>query len=121
MLLIKLHTDEGLVGLGEVAKGIPEATVRAQASFFEGQELESFNLQELPLETMWFSNPAVYAGFEMALYDLMGKALNVPAYRLFGGKYRDRVPVSRCSGRMTPHDAARTARPASSRATPCLR
>lgn len=106
IVLIKLHTDDGLVGLGEVAKGIPEAMVRGQASFFEGQELESFNLQELPLETMWFSNPAVYAGFEMALYDLMGKALNVPAYRLFGGKYRDQIPVSRCSGRMTPHDAA---------------
>ena len=59
---------------------------------------------------MWFSNPAVYAGYEMALFDLMGKALNVPAYRLFGGKYRDLVPVSRCSGRMTPHDAAATAR-----------
>ena len=51
----------------------------------------------------------IYAGYEMALYDLMGKALNVPAYRLFGGKFRDLVPVSRCSGRMTPRDAAKTA------------
>jgi muconate cycloisomerase len=39
----------------------------------------------------------------------MGKALNVPAYRLLGGKYRDLVPVSRCSGRMNPEHAAETA------------
>jgi muconate cycloisomerase len=110
IVILKLHTDDGLVGLGEVAKGVPESAVRAQASFYEGRDLWSFNLQELPSETMWFSNPSIYAGFEMALYDLMGKALNVPVYRLFGGKYRDLVPVSRCSGRMSPQDAARTAR-----------
>jgi muconate cycloisomerase len=109
IVILKLHTDEGLVGLGEVDKGTPEAAVRQAAAFFEGQDLWSFNLQELPFETMWTSDQSVYAGYEMALYDLMGKALNVPAYRLFGGKYRDRVPVSRCSGRMSPADAARTA------------
>lgn len=110
IVLLRLHTDEGSVGLGEVAKGIPEETVRRAASFFEGRDLWSFNLQELPLETMWFNNPSVYAGYEMALFDLTGKALGVPVYRLFGGKFRDRVPVSRCSGRMNPEDAARTAR-----------
>jgi muconate cycloisomerase len=110
IVILKLHTDDGLIGLGEVSKGTPVSDVRLAAPFFEGQELWSFNLQELPLETMWFSNPSVYAAFEMALYDLMGKALNVPAYRLFGGKYRDLVPVSRCSGRMAPDDAARLAK-----------
>ncbi|CAN5820945.1 dipeptide epimerase [soil metagenome] len=109
-VLLKLHTDEGLVGLGEVPKGVPESTVRASAPFFEGRELMSFNLQELPLETMWFSNTSVYCGYEMALFDLMGKVLNVPAYRLLGGKYRDLAPVSRCSGRMNPQHAAETAR-----------
>jgi muconate cycloisomerase len=109
IVILKLHTDEGLIGLGEVSKGTPEAAVRQAASFFEGRDLWSFNLQELPLETMWFADPAVYAGYEMALFDLMGKALDVPAYRLFGGKYRDLVPVSRCSGRMAPDDAAKLA------------
>lgn len=112
IVLIRLHTDEGLIGLGEVPKGITEAAVRAAAPFFEGRDLWSFNLQELPLETMWFANPSIYEAYEMALFDLVGKALNVPVYRLFGGAYRDKVPVSRCSGRMTPEDAAETARQA---------
>lgn len=110
IVILRLHTDEGLIGLGEVAKGVPEATVRAAAEAFEGRDLWSFNLQEMPLETIWAANPSVSAGYEMALFDLMGKALGIPAYRFFGGKHRDRVPVSRCSGRMTPDDAARTAR-----------
>ncbi len=112
IVLIRLHTDEGLIGLGEVPKGIPDYAVRQVAGFFEGRDLWSFNMQELPLETMWFANPSIYEGYEMALYDLMGKALNVPLNRLFGGAYRDRVPVSRCSGRMTPEDAAEAARQA---------
>jgi muconate cycloisomerase len=106
IVLLKLHTDEGLIGLGEVPKGTPAGVVMQSAGFFENLDLETVNLQELPLETMWFPNTAVYEGYEMALYDLVGKALGVPVYRLFGGKYRDRVPVSRCSGRMNPAYAA---------------
>ncbi len=112
IVLLRLHTDEGIVGLGEVPKGVPQATVLQYAAAFEGRDLWSFNLQELPMETMWFANPAIYAGYEMALYDLVGKALGLPAYRLFGGKFRDRVPVSRCTGRMSPGHAAATARQA---------
>ncbi len=112
IVLLRLHTDEGHVGLGEVAKGVSADRVRQYAGYFEGRDLWSFNLQELPMETMWFADPAVYAGYEMALFDLTGKALGLPVYRLFGGKFRDRVPVSRCSGRMTPDDAARTAQEA---------
>jgi muconate cycloisomerase len=110
IVLLKLHTDQGLVGLGEVAKGIPAEQVLAVVPRFEGRDLWSFNFQELPLETMWFSSPAIAEGYEMALFDLAGKALGLPVSRLFGGAYRDRVPVSRCSGRMTPADAAKTAR-----------
>jgi muconate cycloisomerase len=112
IVLLRLHTDEGLVGLGEAPKGIPEAAVLKEAQFFEGRELWSFNLQELPLQTMWSPDAGVYEAYEMALYDLAGKALEVPVYRLFGGAYRDRVPISRCSGRMNPRDAAATAKEA---------
>lgn len=112
IVLLRLHTDAGLVGLGEIPRGVSAATVEHTAGFLVGQDLWSFNLQDIPLETHSFANPAVYEGCEMALWDLLGKALNVPLYRLFGGKYRDRIPVSRCSGRMSPEDAAHTARDA---------
>ena len=81
-------------------QAFPAEQVLAVAPRFEGRDLWSFNFQELPLETMWFSSPAIAEGYEMALFDLAGKALGLPVSRLFGGAYRDRVPVSRCSGRM---------------------
>ncbi len=113
IVLLKMHTDEGLVGLGEVPKGVTEAQVRQPAKYFEGRDLWSFNLQELPFEWFWFEDTSVYLGYEMAMFDLMGKALGIPAYRLLcGGKFREWVPVSRCSGRMTPEHAAETARTA---------
>ncbi|MGD9710730.1 MAG: mandelate racemase/muconate lactonizing enzyme family protein [Thermomicrobiales bacterium] len=113
IVLLRMHTDEGLVGLGEVPKGVSESEVRRPAQYYEGRDLFSFNLQELPYEWFWFEDTSVYLAYEMALFDLMGKALGIPAYRLLGGgKYRDLVPVSRCSGRMTPAHAAETAREA---------
>ncbi len=112
IVVMRLQTDEGLVGLGEVPRGVPAEQVLEMAPLFEGRELWWFNLQELPINTSWLGNPGVYTGYEMALFDLAGKALGQPVYRLLGGKYRDWVPVSRCSGRMTPEDSARTAREA---------
>lgn len=113
IVLLRIHTDDGLVGLGEVPKGVSETEVRRPAPLYEGRDLFSFNLQELPFDWFWFEDTSVYLAYEMAMFDLMGKALSVPAYRLLGGgKFRESVPVSRCSGRMTPAHAAETAREA---------
>ncbi len=38
------------------------------------------------------------AGIEMAMYDLIGRLLGIPAYQLLGGRLRDRAPVSRSVG-----------------------
>jgi muconate cycloisomerase len=115
IVILRVHTDEGLVGLGEAPKGTPEEAVRRYASAFEGRELASFNLQDLPMDWLWGAQGGVYLAYETALLDLTGKALGLPVYRLFGGKYRDWVPVSRCSGRMNPAAAAAAARDAVAR------
>ena len=54
-------------------------------------------------------NPA-YGAFEMALFDLVGRALGVPAHWLLGGAVRDRVPADYWIGQQNPADAARNAR-----------
>jgi muconate cycloisomerase len=46
------------------------------------------------------------AAVDIALYDLQGKLLGIPAYRLLGGKVRDRVPVCHSIGIMPPEAAA---------------
>ena len=36
---------------------------------------------------------AVLSAIEIALWDIAGKALNVPVYQLLGGKFRDKIRV----------------------------
>jgi muconate cycloisomerase len=110
IIILTLHTDAGLVGLGEVQRGVPEATVLQYAPQVLGIDPLAVNLQALPIGGEFDDAPGVYPAFEMAFVDLVGKARGAPAYALFGGAYRDRVAVSLCSGQMTPRDAAALAR-----------
>src|SRR5205814_1365167 len=56
-----------------------------------------------------YPRPAAYFGFELALFDALGKVSGMPVSTLWGGAWRDRVPISFWIGRMLPDDAARQA------------
>lgn len=94
-LLVKLGTDEGLVGWGETA---PIGAVRALIDHQLGPALIGQN----PLEhrriwrQLWgpnFGNPLAVAALDIALHDLRGKALNLSVADLYGGRLRERVPA----------------------------
>jgi len=102
-VIIKVHTDEGLVGIGETYRGISEETVRGQFSRIVGKDPLEMNLQELGLPAM------LDHVFEQALCDLVGKALKVPVYKLLGGAYRMNVPVSAWSPHHGPKNPEKTA------------
>jgi L-alanine-DL-glutamate epimerase-like enolase superfamily enzyme len=100
--LLKVHTDAGLVGLGEASPD-PEVTGETQAGVLaaldelapklEGRDpLELAALLRLAEETVP-GYPAVLAALDMALYDLAGKILGVPVYRLLGGRVRMDMPL----------------------------
>ena len=110
IVLLRLQTDAGVEGLGEVMRGVPRVTVERYARQLVGLDPLALNLQALPIGDEFDRAPDVYPGLEMAVYDLVGKALGLPVYRLLGGAYRTRVAVSLCSGQMTPPDAAALAR-----------
>lgn len=95
-LFVFLHTDEGLVGLGEATSGLETAPVEAQL-----KELSRFVIGEDPLEPdrLWQrmykglflrTTPAM-SGIEIACWDLVGKTLGVPLWRLLGGRQRPRL------------------------------
>jgi len=102
MFILQVHTDDGIVGLGETARNIAYPAVKSAADLLLGQDPMAMNLQEL---TELSGSPA-YSGFEIALCDLVGKALGVPVYKLLGGAYRDRVAVSWWTGTRTSEDLA---------------
>jgi muconate cycloisomerase len=124
--IIRLRADDGVYGLGETRRGCPREAVEAGARALVGRDPLSLPLQDLPLVHVeeQFHGPRVayeglygpgrsspaYGAFEMAMFDLVGRALDVPAHWLLGGAVRDRVLADYWIGQQMPEDAARNAR-----------
>ncbi len=93
--IIRIDTNQGIYGLGEVRDG---ADVR-YALFLKSRILgeNPCNVEKIFKIIKQFGGPARQAGgvcaVEMALWDLCGKAYNVPAWQLLGGRYRDKVRI----------------------------
>lgn len=131
-LMVRLHTDAGLTGLGEASDAFGFAnTTRSDAARMESELRRFFELIEgkSPLDIEAYrqrSVPIVAKGdlptatacsaIEQALWDLAGQALDVPTYALFGGKVRDTLPVyanvNRATRPRTPAGFAAAARAA---------
>jgi muconate cycloisomerase len=102
--ILRLHTDAGLVGIGESGRGEDHAAMARNAEFLRGRQAFDLNLTRLEMPS-----GAGYAAFEMALYDAVGKALGWPVYKLLGGLAQRRVLVGYWTGRRTPAGIRRVA------------
>lgn len=102
--IVRLHTDTGVIGLGESSRGEPEAAIDAGIGALMGQDPRTLPLHRLPLPPQ-----ASYATFEMALFDLLGRAWEVPAYQLLGGARQPHVLVDYWASRGSPEHTARQA------------
>jgi L-alanine-DL-glutamate epimerase-like enolase superfamily enzyme len=93
--IIRLYTNQGLVGLGEVRDGASARYALMLKSRLLGEN--PCDIDRLFRKIKQFAGHGRFGGgvcgVEMALVDLAGKAWGVPAYMLAGGKYRDRVKV----------------------------
>ena len=105
LVFVRVHTDEGVIGTGECtpvyATGAlgTEGAAREIATYHllghDPLDIEAF-YDRAYRESFWGRNPGVLfmggvSGIEHALWDIMGKVLNVPVWRLLGGKCRDRL------------------------------
>src|SRR5258706_9477219 len=102
-LLIKVHTDDGITGLGEVSctpRWSGEDNVTA-AHFIEtilsptliGNDPTHIERLSAEMAAALPNNAFTRSGIEMALWDILGKAAGLPLYRLLGGPVRDFVPT----------------------------
>lgn len=116
-IFIKISTDEGIEGWGEMISGTKTDTVVAGA-YELGKRIIGRNPFEI--ERIWQElhrsffrggpiNGTIVSGIEMALWDIKGKALNVPVYELLGGAARDRIMVYSWIGGDRPDDVAKEA------------
>lgn len=116
-IFVKVLTDEGIAGWGEMISGTKTETVVAGANEM-GKKLIGRNPFEI--ERLWQEmhrsffrggpiNGTIISGLEMALWDIKGKALNLPVYELLGGAARDRIRVYSWIGGDRPSDVAEQA------------
>jgi L-alanine-DL-glutamate epimerase-like enolase superfamily enzyme len=91
--IIRIDTNQGIYGLGEVRDGADPKYALMLKSRILGEN--PCNVERIFKIIKQFGGPARQAGgvcaVEMALWDLCGKAYNVPAWQLLGGRYRDTI------------------------------
>ncbi len=104
-LLVRIHTDEGVTGIGEVDSqpNVIKAIIDAPASHANAAGLGGLLVGENPMEIdrLWekmFRRSIYYgrrgaaihamSGLDIALWDIKGKALGLPVAQLLGGPHR---------------------------------
>ena len=110
LLFLEVRTDEGITGLGERITGNTYSNrlgdLKSQISLIdEMARLHVVGENPFDIELIWdrmyasrhdFRHPSlqltpVLSAIEMALWDIVGKAVGQPIYNLLGGKYRDKI------------------------------
>lgn len=91
--IIRLDTNQGIYGLGEVRDGASKNYALMLKSRLLGEN--PCNVDKIFRKIKQFGGHARQGGgvcaVEMALWDLAGKAYGVPVYQMLGGKFRDRI------------------------------
>ena len=131
-LIVRLRTDAGLTGLGEACDAFGfanttrqdaaqmESTLRTFFSLVQGRsprEVGAYRAAGLPMAAKGGLVAATaFSAIEQALWDLTGKALDVPTCTLFGGAVRSSLPcyanVNRATNPRTPTGFAAAAKAA---------
>ena len=113
-VLLQLFTDEGIYGLGEAITLGPYYSSESQGTvidlitnYFYPKALEGedpFNIDNIvyKMDKVATGHSIAKTCCDMAVHDIMGKALNVPVYQLIGGKFTDKIPLRYGIGSGTP-------------------
>src|SRR3989449_5296313 len=93
--LIRIDTDQGVYGLGEVRDGASATYALFLKSRILGED--PLKLDKIFRKIKQFGGHARQGGgvcaIEMALWDIAGKVYNAPVYAMLGGKFRDKIRV----------------------------
>jgi L-alanine-DL-glutamate epimerase-like enolase superfamily enzyme len=132
-VFVRVHTDEGIHGVGEAGLAYDWGHSAAAAMIKEIVEAVLIGFDPFKTELLWSrmlresfwglgGGPVLYAAMsaiDTALWDIKGKALNVPVYQLLGGKTNDNLRTyasqlqfdwsQDCVKMLSPDDYARAA------------
>ena len=103
-VIVRLHTDAGIIGIGEVPPWIAVSRISQDAIInIIGKHIAPviLGLDPFRIEKAWHlmdlyapGNAMAATPIDMAMYDIIGKALKTPVYNLLGGMFREKVPTA---------------------------
>ncbi|MBM3493965.1 MAG: galactonate dehydratase [Armatimonadetes bacterium] len=118
-LFLRMHTDDGIVGLGEpILEGRAHtcaAAVRELEPYLIGKDPRRIvhHWQAMYRHAFYRGGPiltSALSGVEQAMWDIAGKAAGLPIYAMLGGPTRDRIRMYAGAGGGSPEEAAQSAR-----------
>ncbi|MDY3868830.1 MAG: enolase C-terminal domain-like protein [Pyramidobacter sp.] len=117
--IVKVHTDEGLTGYGETdawvsftsetPEGVAVILTHDIAPRLIGEDATNVTKVHENMEYFMRGNHMAKCTIDMAVHDLLGKAANMPVYRVLGGELYDSLPIMGAFGGDTPEEAAANA------------
>jgi galactonate dehydratase len=110
-LFVKLQTDEGLYGWGEATGGLETRPIEAQVHeigrFVIGEDPTSpGRIREKIYKGVFLNTSVAMSAVEIACWDILGKSLGAPVWKLLGGKQRPRMRVYANGWYQGPRDPA---------------
>jgi len=115
-LLVRMETDAGITGVGECLSdmgAMAAAAVNEVARYLAGKDpcRIEHHWQAMYRDAFWRGGPvlnAAISGCEMAMWDIFGKSVGLPVYKLLGGACREKVRMYGHVGGDTPDDMKRS-------------
>jgi len=97
-VFVKVLTDEGMTGIGEATAGLSakpgEAQVHELSRFVVGEDpREPERLWQRMYKGLFLNTNVGMSAIEIACWDILGKTLGVPLWKLLGGKHRPKLRV----------------------------
>tara|TARA_E500000331_G_scaffold108922_1_gene105843 strand:- start:14340 stop:15488 length:1149 start_codon:yes stop_codon:yes gene_type:complete len=132
-LFVKIYTDSGIHGVGEGSLQYKDAALEAEILDFGKFLIDKDPFQ---IEFIWNSfyrrvtwtggavTMSAISAIDIALWDIKGKALDVPVYELMGGKVREKIPLYAngwFEGLITPEEHAKAAKEVINNGYRCLK
>jgi len=118
-VVVKIRTTDGIEGVGECTaserySGETQESIKYAIDRYLGPNIigeSPFDIEKImyKVDKILFKNTFAKMAIDLALHDILGKALNVPLYCLIGGRYRNKVLVGVELSIADPKDMAREA------------
>ncbi len=121
-VIVQIFTDEGISGLGEAMtlgpfySGESQGTVISLIKEFIAPQIligeDPFNIDKIIYKTdkLVYRNNIAKTPIDFALYDIIGKKLGLPVYKILGGSYTEKISLRWSFGMGDPDETAEKAR-----------